>query len=83
MLERFTGYGTLILAGAGNFIDINPAKYGGKIQVHTGCLVAFEDTVTYGVKGNYWVTHQWAVTAQLDRNDNQDMGYKVGFNYRF
>lgn len=44
---------------------------------------ADKDTVTYGVKGNYWVTHQWAVTAQLDRNDNQDMGYKVGFNYRF
>ncbi|HTL66970.1 MAG TPA: hypothetical protein VL200_04865 [Lacunisphaera sp.] len=38
---------------------------------------------TYGVKANYWLTHQWAVSAQLDRNDSQDMGYKVGFNYRF
>jgi uncharacterized protein (AIM24 family) len=50
VLEKFTGAGTLLIAGAGNFIDINPAKYGGKIQVHTGCLVAFEDTVHYGVE---------------------------------
>jgi uncharacterized protein (AIM24 family) len=50
VLEKFTGGGTLLIAGAGNFIDLNPAKYGGKIQVHTGCLVAFEDTVTYGVE---------------------------------
>jgi uncharacterized protein (AIM24 family) len=50
ILEKFTGSGTLLIAGAGNFIDLNPAKYGGKIQVHTGCLVAFEDTVRYGVE---------------------------------
>jgi uncharacterized protein (AIM24 family) len=50
ILEKFGGAGTLLIAGAGNFIDINPAKYGGKIQVHTGCLVAFEDTVRYGVE---------------------------------
>jgi uncharacterized protein (AIM24 family) len=50
ILEKFSGAGTLLLAGAGNFIDINPATYGGKIQVHTGCLVAFEDTVRYGVE---------------------------------
>ena len=50
VLEKFTGSGTLLIAGAGNFIEINPASYGGKIQVHTGCLVAFEDTVRYGVE---------------------------------
>ncbi len=50
VLEKFTGAGTLLIAGAGNFIDLNPAKYGGKIQVHTGCIVAFEDTVQYGVE---------------------------------
>jgi uncharacterized protein (AIM24 family) len=50
VLEKFTGVGTLFIAGAGNFIELNPAKYGGKIQVHTGCLVAFEDTVRYGVE---------------------------------
>src|SRR3954463_11865209 len=31
VLEKFTGNGTLFVAGAGNFIEINPAKYGGKI----------------------------------------------------
>jgi uncharacterized protein (AIM24 family) len=50
VLEKFTGSGTLLVAGAGNFIELNPAKYGGKIQVDTGCVVAFEDTVTYGVE---------------------------------
>jgi len=50
ILEKFTGVGTLLIAGAGNFIELNPASYGGKIQVHTGCLVAFEDTVRYGVE---------------------------------
>lgn len=50
VLERFTGSGTLLIAGAGNFVELNPATYGGKIQVHAGCLVAFEDTVRYGVE---------------------------------
>lgn len=42
-----------------------------------------EDTVNYGVKANYWVTRQWAVTAGIDRNDDQDMTYKIGVNVRF
>jgi len=50
ILDRFTGSGTLFIAGAGNFIDLNPSKYGGKIQVDTGCVVAFEDGITYGVE---------------------------------
>ena len=50
VLEKFTGVGTLVIAGAGNFIELNPAKYGGKIQVDTGCVVAFQDTITYGIE---------------------------------
>jgi uncharacterized protein (AIM24 family) len=50
VLEKFTGYGTLLLAGAGNFIDINPADYGGKLHVDTGCVVAFEQSIRYGVE---------------------------------
>ncbi|HEU4480314.1 MAG TPA: AIM24 family protein, partial [Actinomycetota bacterium] len=50
VLERFTGAGTLLIAGAGNFIDLNPSDYGGKIQVDTGCVVAFDDNITYGVE---------------------------------
>lgn len=50
VLEKFTGEGSLFIAGAGNFIDLNPADYGGKIQVDTGCVVAFDDAITYGVE---------------------------------
>ena len=50
VLEKFSGYGTLVIAGAGNFIELNPAKYGGKIQVDTGCVVAFQDSITYGIE---------------------------------
>lgn len=39
--------------------------------------------VDYGVKANYWVTRQLAVTAGLSRNDDKDLSYKVGFNVRF
>lgn len=50
ILEKFTGTGTVLIAGAGNFIELNPADYGGTIQVDTGCVVAFEDTVRYDVE---------------------------------
>jgi uncharacterized protein (AIM24 family) len=50
VLEKFTGTGSLFIAGAGNFIDLNPADYGGKIQVDTGCAVAWDDSITYGVE---------------------------------
>jgi uncharacterized protein (AIM24 family) len=49
VLEKFTGRGSLIVAGAGNFIDINPADYGGKLKVDTGCVVAWDEHITYGV----------------------------------
>lgn len=41
------------------------------------------DLVVYGVKANYWVTKQLAVTAGIDRNDSQDMSYRIGMNVRF
>ncbi|HVA60332.1 MAG TPA: AIM24 family protein [Mycobacteriales bacterium] len=50
VLEHFTGPGTVVIAAAGNFIDLNPAKYGGTIQVHTGCIVGFQDTLSYSVE---------------------------------
>jgi uncharacterized protein (AIM24 family) len=63
VLEKFTGAGTLFIAGAGNFIDLNPAKYGGKIQVDTGCIVAFEDTVKYAIERVGALNAQTAMTA--------------------
>ncbi len=50
ILEKFSGEGSLFISGGGNFIDLNPSKYGGKIQVDTGCVVAFDDNITYGVE---------------------------------
>jgi uncharacterized protein (AIM24 family) len=57
--------GTVLIAGAGNFIELNPAKYGGKIQVDTGCVVAFEDSVRYGVERVGQLNVQTAVTAMF------------------
>ena len=37
----------------------------------------------YGVRGNYWVDNQWAVTVGLEGNGNQDMKYTVGTSFRF
>ncbi|WP_171116834.1 MULTISPECIES: AIM24 family protein [Streptomyces] len=50
ILEKFTGHGTVVIAGAGNFIDLNPADFGGRIEVDTGCVVAFEEGIEYGVQ---------------------------------
>ncbi|MEU5611572.1 AIM24 family protein [Streptomyces sparsogenes] len=50
VLEKFTGRGTVIICGAGNFIDLNPADFGGRIEVDTGCIVAFEEGIRYGVQ---------------------------------
>jgi uncharacterized protein (AIM24 family) len=63
VLEKFTGTGTVIIAGAGNFIELNPVKYGGKLQVDTGCIVAFEDTIQYGVERVGALNAQTAMTA--------------------
>lgn len=50
ILQKFTGQGSLLIAGAGNFVDINPADYGGTLKVDTGCIVAFESSVSYGIE---------------------------------
>jgi uncharacterized protein (AIM24 family) len=50
VLEKFTGQGTVIIAGAGNFVDLDLADFGGRLDVDTGCIVAFEEGVQYGVR---------------------------------
>ncbi len=40
-------------------------------------------TWKYGVKANYWVDSQWAVTAGIARDDNQNNLFTVGTNFRF
>lgn len=50
ILEKFTGTGSLLVAGAGDFIDVNPADYGGKLRVDTGCVVAWDQGITFDVE---------------------------------
>lgn len=50
LLQKFTGRGTLLVGGSGDFIDINPADYGGELIVDTGCIVAWDQNISYGVR---------------------------------
>jgi uncharacterized protein (AIM24 family) len=65
VLEKFTGAGTLLIGGAGDFIDINPAEYGGKIRVDTGCVVAWDHNIRYGVQRIGGLSRQGLMTAVL------------------
>ena len=37
----------------------------------------------FGVKGNYWVESNWAVTAGFQYDDNHNSTFTVGTNFRF
>jgi len=37
----------------------------------------------FGVKGNYWIDSQWAITAGLARDDHQNTSFTVGTNFRY
>jgi uncharacterized protein (AIM24 family) len=63
IFENFTGTGTLVLAGGGSLIELNPKDYGGKLQVHGGALVAFSDTVNFNVERVGAFNAQTAMTA--------------------
>ena len=65
VLQKFTGAGTLFVAAAGNFIELNPAKYGGTIQAETGNVVAFSDTVQYSIERVGGLNAQTAMTAMF------------------
>ncbi len=43
--ERFGGAGTLLVAGAGALVELNPAGCGGSVQVDAGCVVAVQEGV--------------------------------------
>src|SRR5918994_6364218 len=47
VLGRFAGPGSLFIAAAGKFIDLNPADYGGMIQADMRAVVAFDEGVTF------------------------------------
>ena len=45
--------------------------------------LARRDVWDFGVKANYWVNSQWAVTVGLDRDDHQNTGFTLGTNFRY
>jgi uncharacterized protein (TIGR00266 family) len=49
ILERLSGPGTVFIHGGGDFIEFD-LKPGETLQVDTGCVVGFEETVTYDVQ---------------------------------
>jgi len=63
IFEHFTGNGTVLVAGGGSLIDLNPADYGGKIQVHAGAVVAFADSVNFNVERVGALNAQLLMTA--------------------
>jgi uncharacterized protein (AIM24 family) len=63
VLEKFTGTGSLLIAGAGDFVDVNPADYGGRLRVDTGCIVAWDQNIRYGVTRVGGLNRQGAMNA--------------------
>jgi hypothetical protein len=37
----------------------------------------------FGVKGSYWIDSSWAVTAGIERDDEQNSTFTVGTNFRY
>lgn len=50
VLQHFTGTGTLVVAAGGTLSELDPADYGGKLQLHAGAVVAFADSVQFAVE---------------------------------
>lgn len=49
ILEKLTGPGTVFIHGGGDFVEFD-LKPGEVLQVDTGCIVAFEESVTYDIQ---------------------------------
>jgi uncharacterized protein (TIGR00266 family) len=49
ILERLTGPGTALIHGGGDFVEF-VLKPGETIQIDTGCVVGFDETVSYDVQ---------------------------------
>jgi len=49
IFEKFTGPGTVFIHGGGDFYSVQ-LKENEKIQLDTGCIVGFDETVDYNVE---------------------------------
>ena len=49
ILEKLSGPGTVFIHGGGDFVEFT-LKPGEMLQVDTGCVVAFDETVNYDIQ---------------------------------
>jgi uncharacterized protein (AIM24 family) len=63
VLQHFTGSGTLVVAGGGSLVELDPSAYGGKVQVHGAAVAAFSDSVTFNVERVGALNTKTAMTA--------------------
>ena len=49
ILEKLTGPGSVFIHGGGDFVEF-PLRAGEVLQVDTGCIVAFDETVQYDIQ---------------------------------
>ena len=85
--EKVTGVrrnSVIWLAAVGAEFQVAPAVTVTPFVKYQGTpSLAQHDKWDFGVKANYWVTSQWAVTVSLDRDDHQNTGFTAGTNFRF
>jgi len=65
VLQHFTGAGTLVVGGGGSLTELDPADYGGKLQLHAGAVAAFADSVEFGVERVAGLGTQAAMAAMF------------------
>jgi len=94
-LEAGAGYAWLSTAGLDDNSFVWEATAGVELQVTTKTTITpyvqymdapslpSDGTWNFGAKGNYWVTPQWAVTGSVQIDDNNNVGFTVGTNFRF
>ncbi len=74
----------LWIAGAGVEFDVLPAlTLAPFVRYEQANGYADNHDLNYGVKANYWLSRQVALTGAVSRNDSQDMTYRFGVNIRF
>jgi hypothetical protein len=74
----------LWIAGAGVEFQVKPAlTVTPYVRWKRAGSYADRNSVSAGVKANFWLNKQWALTGGLSRNDDDDTAFTVGTNFRF
>ncbi len=94
-VEAGVGYAWTRYAGTKDNSFVWEAAVGAEFQVARNTTVtpyvqyvdvpdlSGDNTWNFGVKANYWVESNWAVTAGLQLDDDHNTAFTVGTNFRF